>query len=165
MENRTETVQLDPALLFAAVEAELALGRLASFTVTGMSMWPFLCHGRDQVVVTACDPDSLQVGDVILFQTPLGNYMLHRVTALRQDSFETTGDGNCFRDGRFPRTCVRAKVIRILRDGKVIDCASPRWRFLFRVWTFLFPVRAPLLRLLKKIGRYKARIRRWRNKL
>ena len=164
MEQTNEIKRLEPSVLFAAVEEQLAQGRLASFTVTGMSMWPFICHDRDQVVVTACDPESLQVGDVILFQTPMGNYMLHRITALWQDNFETTGDGNRFRDGWFPLRCAKAKVVRIQRDGKSIDCEAPGWRFLFRVWMFLFPVRAPLLRLLKRLGRYKARIRRWRNK-
>lgn len=106
MTHETETKRLAPELLFAAVEEQLALGRKASFTVTGMSMWPFICHGRDQVVVTACDPDSLRVGDVVLFQTPLGNYMLHRVTALGPDAFETTGDGNCFFFPCADRFCV-----------------------------------------------------------
>ena len=39
--------------LFSAIGELLAQGRQAVFTVTGMSMWPFLCHGRDQVVVQA----------------------------------------------------------------------------------------------------------------
>ena len=32
--------------LFSMIEELLAEGRQAAFTVTGMSMWPFLCHGR-----------------------------------------------------------------------------------------------------------------------
>ena len=43
-------------------------------------MWPFICHGRDRVVLSSCTPDQLKVGDIVLFQTPLGNYMLHRIT-------------------------------------------------------------------------------------
>ena len=31
--------------LFSMIEELLAEGRQAAFTVTGMSMWPFLCHG------------------------------------------------------------------------------------------------------------------------
>ena len=162
MTYETETKRLAPELLFAAVEEQLALGRKASFTVTGMSMWPFICHGRDQVIVASCDPNSLCVGDVILFQTPLGNYMLHRITALQPDSFETTGDGNCFRDGWFSRSCVRAKVETIIRDRRTIDCAAPSWRFVFTVWRILFPVRKPLLRLCRRLGALKARIRKWK---
>lgn len=162
MEHATETERLAPELLFAAVEEQLALGRRASFTVTGRSMWPFICHGRDQVVVAACDPASLRVGDIVLLQTPLGNYMLHRVTALRPDAFETTGDGNCFRDGWFPRDCVKARVESIRRAGRTIDCADPGWRLVFACWRALFPARRQLLRLLRRIGRCKARVRKWR---
>ena len=164
MKYSTETERLAPEALFSAVEEQLAVGRGASFTVTGMSMWPFICHGRDQVVVTACDPASLRIGDIVLFQTPLGNYMLHRITGLRADAFETTGDGNCFRDGWFSRECVRARVVSICRAGKTIDCDARCWRFAFRVWAFLFPIRGGLLRLLRRVGRWKARVRKWRNR-
>ena len=46
MDNNT--MRISSEILFAAVEEQLAAGRSASFTVTGMSMWPFLCHGRDR---------------------------------------------------------------------------------------------------------------------
>jgi hypothetical protein len=147
--------------LFNMLLPMLEEGRNAVFTVSGMSMWPFICHGRDQVIVTACDPALLRVGDIILFRTPGGRYMLHRITALRPDAFETTGDGNCFRDGWFLRDCARAKVVSILRDGKTIDCRSWGWRAIFALWRFLFPIRRHLLRLLLWIGRYKAKVRKW----
>ena len=57
-------MRISSEILFAAVEEQLAAGRSASFTVTGMSMWPFLCHGRDRVIVTGCSPDDLAVGDI-----------------------------------------------------------------------------------------------------
>ena len=38
-------------ILFEEIRGQLAAGRMVSFTVTGMSMWPFLCHGRDRVVI------------------------------------------------------------------------------------------------------------------
>ena len=161
MTHETQTKRLAPELLFAAVEEQLALGRKASFTVTGISMWPFIASRRDQVVVAACNPEKLHVGDIILFQTPLGNYMLHRITALKSGSFETTGDGNCFRDGWFPRSCVRAKVETITRNGRTIDCSRFGWRHIFTVWRILFPLRKPLLRLMKRLGAIKARLRKW----
>lgn len=44
---QTEKRWITAQLLFSAISKELASHRRASFTVTGMSMWPFLCHGRD----------------------------------------------------------------------------------------------------------------------
>ena len=125
--------------LFSAIGELLAQGRQAVFTVTGMSMWPFLCHGRDQVVVEACKPEEIRVGDVVLLQTYLGNYLLHRVTKIKGDCFETTGDGNCFRDGYFPFSAVRARVVRMIRKGRNINCDSVYWKLVFFFWRQLFP--------------------------
>ena len=152
-------MRISSEILFAAVEEQLAAGRSASFTVTGMSMWPFLCHGRDRVIVTRCSPDDLAVGDIILFCPVSGKYFLHRITALREDTFETTGDGNCCRDGWFSRDCVRAKVTGIVRKGKTISCRSPFWRFIFAIWRILFPCRGTLLRLGRAYSSVKCRRR------
>jgi hypothetical protein len=146
--------------LFEVVLPILKKGHHAAFTVSGMSMWPFLCHNRDQVIVAACDPSRLAIGDIVLLQTPLGNYLLHRITGLRSGEFETTGDGNCFRDGWFPRSCAKAKVKTIIRNGKELDCRNPFWRLVFSLWRHLFPVRRYLLRLLKWIGNRKRGIRK-----
>ena len=157
MDNNT--MRISSEILFAVVEEQLAAGRSASFTVTGMSMWPFLCHGRDRVIVTGTSPDDLAVGDIILFCPVPGKYILHRITALREDAFETTGDGNCYRDGWISRECIRAKVTGIVRKGKTISCRSPFWRFIFAIWRILFPIRRPLLRLGRVYSSVKCRRR------
>ncbi|MGN0204727.1 MAG: S24/S26 family peptidase [Coprococcus sp.] len=146
--------------LFSAIGELLAENRQAVFTVTGMSMWPFLCHGRDQVVVEKCDVRQLKKGDIVLFQTPLGNYVLHRIIGLSKDRFESMGDGNWFEDGWFPMSCVRARVVKIIRKGKTIQCDNCRWRIVSEVWGLLYPIRSPILRMLTRIGRLKNRIRR-----
>lgn len=127
--------------LFPMIEELLAEGRQAAFTVTGMSMWPLLCHGRDQVVVEAYQPDKLCRGDIVLLQTYLGNYLLHRVTKKTDTGVVTTGDGNCFRDGEFRFSCIRAKVVSLVRDGKVIGCSGWKWKVMSQIWMALFPVR------------------------
>ena len=131
----------------------------ASFTVTGMSMWPFICHGRDKVIVEKVDPEKLKKGDIILLQTPLGNYLLHRITRIKDDCLETTGDGNCFRDGWFPRSCVRARVAKIIRKEKEMDCDDFGWKMIFGIWGICFPIRRYLLAALRGISRMKNRFR------
>ncbi|MGM9889487.1 MAG: S24/S26 family peptidase, partial [Floccifex porci] len=59
--------------LFSVIGEVLAEQRQALFVVTGMSMWPFICHGRDKVIVEKVDSEKLKKGDIILLQTPLGN--------------------------------------------------------------------------------------------
>lgn len=146
---------ISPEDLFGAIEELLAENRQAVFTVTGMSMWPFLCHGRDQVVVERCDVGQLKNCDVVLFRTTKGKYILHRITAIGPDWFESTGDGNCYRDGRFPRSEVRARACTFIRKGRWIPCDAIRWRAVFWLWGILFPIRSGLLRLLKAVHRVK----------
>lgn len=141
-------------VLFPVIKDLLAEGRQAAFIVTGMSMWPFLCHGRDQVVLDVCTPEALKVGDILLFQTELGNYILHRVTALRTDRFQTTGDGNYFRDGWFSNTCILGRVVRFIRKGKIVDCRSRKYRFICRLWMFLFPIRKWFFAIWFRIRKY-----------
>ena len=100
--------------LFNVVLKTLQEGKMVSFTVTGMSMYPFLCHGRDRVIVGKTDQNHLQKGDIVLLKTNSGCYLLHRITKITENSIVTTGDSNCFRDGIFPLSCVVAKVIAVI---------------------------------------------------
>ena len=144
-------------ILFTAIKEQLAAGRQAAFTVTGMSMWPFLCHGRDQVIVKACGEETPCRGDIVLLQTGAGNYLLHRVTRLTENGFVTTGDGNLFCDGEFPYEDLWAKVVRVIRKGCTIECSDWRWKTLSKLWMGLYPVRKGLFflwfRILRKIVR------------
>ncbi|MGN0266250.1 MAG: signal peptidase I [Lachnospiraceae bacterium] len=128
-------------ILFAAIIEQLAQNRQASFTVTGMSMWPLICHGRDQVIIEKADRTNIRVGDIILFRVTEEQYILHRITRMEDEYFQTTGDGNCHRDPFMPYNCIIARVCKVIRDGKEIVCDDLKWKALFRIWMFLFPVR------------------------
>ena len=101
---------------------------------------------------------GLKTGDIILFQKPEGKYILHRITKIEDDLFETTGDGNCFRDGFFSFSCVKAKVVCLIRKDKKIDCKSWIWKVVFQTWMLLFPIRKYLLKFLKNFSRMKQRL-------
>lgn len=141
-------------VLFSAIAEQLAEHRQAAFTVTGMSMWPFLCHGRDQVIVEACRPKTLRKGDIVLLQTQIGDYLLHRITQVTAAGFVTTGDGNCLRDGEFSFSCVKAKVICLIRKGKRIDCNGWRWKIVSQIWMALFPIRKWIFKAWFYIRKY-----------
>lgn len=141
-------------ILFEAISQQLACNRQAVFTVTGNSMWPFIGHGRDQVIVEKVDYEKLRRGDIILFEAAQDKYLLHRITGLYEDGFETTGDGNFFRDGRFPYTCITAQVRKVIRKGKTIDCGTFTWRVLSRTWMALYPFRKYVFRFWFWIRKY-----------
>lgn len=152
MENKS-AFWISETELMPIIEEYLRQGREARFTVTGQSMWPFLCHGRDQVIVESVDVSTLKKGDVILFEAAPQKYMLHRITRRFPNGFETTGDGNFFRDGKFEDSCVIARVVEFVRmTGKngekhIIKCDALHWKVIFRVWMWLFPVRRYLFKV------------------
>lgn len=152
-ENQTIKRTISAEILFDAVAKQLAENRQAVFTVTGMSMWPLLCHGRDSVIVEAPNPADLKKGDIVLFQPFPGCYLLHRITARGDGWFETTGDGNTTRDGHFPDRCLTARVTGLIRRGQYLDCRSLLLLFYGRIWMILFPLRPWLFRLWRKINR------------
>ena len=139
---------------FLAVEQMLEEGVNVDFTVTGNSMWPLLRHGRDVVTIAACKGSQIKKGDVILFEALPSKYLLHRVTHVSEKYFETTGDFNTFRDGRFSKDCVKGKAVNVTRKGKCYKTDSCLMKLYSVCWMRLFKVRKPLLtfiRLLSKI--------------
>ena len=146
--------------LFDMIEEQLAENRQVVFAVTGMSMWPFICHGRDQVVLTKCSVNSLKRGDIVLWKTPLGEYILHRVTQILPDYIETTGDGNCFRDGLIHKTYIKARVKTIIRKDKSIECDCFYWKMIFKIWMLVIPIRKVLLIILCDISKIRDKVRK-----
>lgn len=147
MENQKKMIS--SKVLFSAIQEQLAENRQAVFTITGMSMWPFLCHGRDQVIIEKTEKNTLKRGDIVLFRVSNEKYLLHRITKLSKDTFQTTGDGNFRRDMPAPYGCMVAKVCAVIRKGKRIYCNDWRWKVLSKMWMLAFPIRRPLVQMWK----------------
>lgn len=136
---------ISESILFEEIKKQLVIGRQAAFTVTGMSMWPFLCHGRDQVVIRQLGREPLKVGDIILFQTKNQKYILHRITKIKDGKIQTTGDGNDYHDEWITKECVVAKVDHVIRKDQKILSKDPKWRAFSYIWMKLFFVRKFLI--------------------
>lgn len=136
-------------VLFQAIQEQLAENRQAVFTVTGRSMWPFLYHRRDQVIVEKAEKETLKRGDIVLFRVSDEQYLLHRITKLSKDTFQTTGDGNYCRDMPVPYEYIIGKVCAVIRKEKKIYCNDWRWKVLSKMWMLAFPIRRPLVQMWK----------------
>ena len=150
---KMENVTLIPSDdLFAAVCQMLQEGYDAEFTVTGNSMWPLFAHGRDRVTVRRVGDAPLKKGDIVLLQTE-HRYLLHRITRLKNNTLQTTGDYNCYRDEFVPAGNVLGRVVRFTRKGKQVSCRNLLYRLCSWLWRVSFPVRPLVLRLLFRIRR------------
>ncbi len=141
---------IDNKAFMSAVKDALNNGLDASFTVTGMSMWPFFTGRRDSVTVKKCTFYQIRKGDIVLFSPTDDVYLLHRVIKKTDENFVTAGDGNTFADGVFTPDKIIAVVREIHRKNKAFSADKITFRFLSFMWLLLFPVRKPFLAILKK---------------
>lgn len=115
--------------------------------VKGVSMRPFL---RDQDMVYLIPlREPVRPGDIVLFQRPGGQYILHRVhRCLYDGSFLMLGDSQ-LQTERISGQQMRATVAFARIGGKDIRPGSLRWCFFAHLWRWLAPVRMPIGRIHK----------------
>jgi hypothetical protein len=66
-------------------------------TVHGDSMYPFIRQEIDYVTVLPA-PKKLNKYDVVLFKRPTGQYVLHRITKIKHNSYIICGDNRFLRE-------------------------------------------------------------------
>lgn len=123
-------------------------GNEVIFTPKGASMLPFIRGERDRVMLRDC-PAPKQ-GDIVLALTKGSRYVLHRIISIDGDRIILMGDGNIAGRETCTKEGILAVVIRILKDGKEIDCQSASHMRKAALWRRLLPVRRLLLAIYKK---------------
>lgn len=108
--------------------------------ISGNSMAPFLIHGRDTVYLSRLER-PVRRGDVLLYQRTGGAYILHRVYAVKDDSYTMVGDGQVQLEPGIRREQVIAVMTSAIRKGKRQAPGSFWWEFFEKVWIHMVPVR------------------------
>lgn len=133
--------------LYPNIEGLLSKENEAIVTVKGQSMSPLIVANRDQVILEKRNFTKLNKGEIILFKSKCGKYLLHRIHDISDLGYLTIGDGNLHFDG-WVRPCnVVAVVRKIIRKGRELDCYSPFWQKVFNIWMDLLPIRGILLKI------------------
>lgn len=140
----TKTVTLDAQLLGCAISQTIANGGSFVLTVTGNSMRPTLVPGRDQVCLAA--PEVLKPGDIVFFQRPAGEFILHRILRKRNGVYIVNGDSQNWTETVSPRQIIGV-VSRICRKGKWHDMDSASMRCYSFLWRGTRAVRPALIRV------------------
>ena len=106
--------------------------------VTGVSMRPFLRAG--DFVYVELPGEKIRKGDILLFQRPNGQYILHRVVKCRKDGYLMLGDSQLEREP-IHSDWVRAKAVSAKIQGQVVAPGSFRWWMFSHPWRWLSPWR------------------------
>ena len=143
MEQRTQKV--DTALLLEEYRVLLDTVNQLPLLVSGNSMSPFLVHGRDTVFLTKVNR-PLRQGDIVLYRRKTGAYVLHRICAVKGDTFFMVGDAQTKIEPGIVREQIYAVVCAAIRKGQHQEPGCFWWDFFEKYWVHLVPVRPILLR-------------------
>lgn len=122
----------------------LEQGQTVPLTVTGSSMFPFLRHGRDTVYLEKLR-DEPRVGDLVFFRRGPGQYILHRIIAVK-DTYILLGDRQIRPEPGIRREQILAAAVAVRRNGKLLQPEHPVWRFFRGPWQWLRSLRPWLIR-------------------
>ena len=120
---------------------ELRAGRPLIVPTMGTSMQPLLHQGETRVVLVPLS-GPLKKGDLLLYQRPTGEHVLHRVVRVTDSVCYLRGD-HCY-DPLEPvepgqRLGVAQAIIR--KDGSSFPVTAPLYRLYGRVWMGSYPLR------------------------
>lgn len=121
------------------VESELSLrGSFASVT-KGVSMRPLFRTRRDMIVIKP--PSSpLRKYDIVLYRGIDGEYILHRIIKVKEDSFVIRGD-NTYTKEYVPKDRVIGVLTSYNRKGKSGTPESVSFKLYSRLWHYIYPFR------------------------
>ncbi len=119
--------------------------------VTGNSMLPLWRDRANDVLLKKADIHALKKGDIPLYKRENGQYVLHRIHKVNEDSFDMLGDAQY----RIERGLKKDAVIALCKGyytekGKYIDCGSKRHKIYSAIWRFLLPIRRYIMAIYKR---------------
>lgn len=127
-------------------------GNEVSMLIAGNSMSPFLIHQRDTICFRKPDCE-LKSGDIVFYQRPGGQYVMHRICKVRKDGYYIAGDGQTAIEGPVSREQIFAVITRVQRKGRWIEPGDFWWEFFARVWIHMIPFRPMFVKTYAWIGR------------
>lgn len=136
MEKKTINTREYVGLLKQLVEE----GETVSMRIVGSSMSPFLIHDRDLITFKAPEGE-LKKGDMVFLQRESGQYVMHRIYAVKPDGYYMVGDAQTEIEGPIRREQIFAVIIKVRRKGKWMEPGNFWWNFFERVWINIIPVR------------------------
>jgi hypothetical protein len=119
-----------------------------NITVTGDSMFPLWKHKRDSVVITRCEKTSLKKGDIPLYRRVTGQYIMHRIVKVNNDSYNLCGDAQTQVEYNIKAENIIGVVKAFTRKGKKYDCRNLLFRVYSVLWVAILPFRGIFLRVL-----------------
>ena len=129
-------------------------GKEVSMLIAGSSMSPFLIHERDSICFKKPDR-TLRRGDMVFYQRPGGQYVMHRIYKVSAEGYYIVGDAQQDIEGPVKREQIFALITKVRRKGKWSAPGDFWWEFFEHVWIRMVPVRRLIIGSYTKLKRIK----------
>lgn len=125
----------------------------------GVSMLPLIRQGKDLIIVEK-PVRRLKKWDIALYRRDSGQYVLHRVIAVKKNGYLFCGDNQFRVEKGIKDEQILGIMTGMVRGGKDISIAKPSmtYRIYLFVWCSLFPARIFVLHSVWMLHRIKSRI-------
>lgn len=140
----------------SAIESEIAEHGVCATVTAGESMRPLFRTHKDAVVLKKPDREFKKY-DAVLYKSPMGRYVLHRVIGRRGDILIIRGD-NTYKKEYVRSDSVIAYMISFNRGGKHYDVDSRGYKSYCILWNFIYPVRYTVHKVLSLMRWMKRKI-------
>ncbi len=131
-------------------------GKEVSMIISGNSMSPFLIHARDSICFQAPWREP-QPGDMVFFERPTGQFVMHRVLKKKPEGYYIVGDAQTDIEGPVQPERIFAIITKVCRKGKWIGPGNFWWEFFEHIWLRIIPLRRGVIRLYGVFSRIKRR--------
>ena len=143
--------ELDTREYISTLRDLVSEGHDVSLIISGSSMSPFLIHHRDTVIIGPIE-NPLRRGDMVFYERPNGQFVMHRVQRVRPEGLYLIGDAQTQTEGPLSPSYVFAIVKAVRRKGRLLDEKSWQWRFFATVWLRLIPFRPLIIKIYRRIS-------------
>ena len=113
------------------------------YTNRGFSMYPMLRQNRDLLIISKITGE-LKKYDVVLFKRN-GKYILHRIIVVKENTYDTAGDHNWWKEKDIRRDEIIGILTAFVRDGREISVTDPAYQRYVYLWCDLYPLRCGIL--------------------
>lgn len=136
--------QVDTDAFVSVLKDLVQEGHEVSLLISGGSMAPFLIHQRDTIYFKTPDR-PLRAGDMVFYQRPSGQYVMHRIHHIKNSGYYLVGDAQGEIEGPLDHSRIFGLITRVRRKGRLIGPGNFWWEFFEHVWRHLVPVRRPIV--------------------
>ncbi len=145
MDSCNKQTAMDAARM-AFVAERLAAGQKVRYLgFRGVSMMPMLRQGKDSVELSPLPP-KLNKYDLPIYRRADGQYVMHRVVAVKPDHYICLGDNTLTLEHIYPEQMIGV-VSAFKRGDRRIETNAPGYRVYCRLWRLTYPFRKLICRL------------------